>query len=69
VRFVFDACCSKRWLVFRSVAENCSGCIKRTLAFILVFRLLLPPALQADATFWTQQKMQLCMATLKFAAC
>jgi hypothetical protein len=50
VRCVFDARCSKRWLVFRCVAVNCSGCIKRAAAFILVYRLLLPPALQADPT-------------------
>jgi hypothetical protein len=51
VRCVFDACCSKRWLVLRSVAPHRSGCIKRAAAFILVCRLLLPPALQVDATF------------------
>ena len=49
VRCVFDACCSKRWLVLRSVAAHRSGCIKRAAVFILVCRLLLPPALQADA--------------------
>jgi hypothetical protein len=48
---VFDACCSKRWLVLRCVAAHGSGCIKRAAAFILVCRLLLPPALQADPTF------------------
>ena len=47
---VFDACCSKRWLVFRSVAPHRSGCIKRAATFIIVCRLLLPPALQADPT-------------------
>jgi hypothetical protein len=47
---VYDACCRKRWLVFRSVAPRRSGCIKRATAFILVCSLLLPPALQADAT-------------------
>ena len=50
VRCVFDACCRKRWLVLRCVAAHRSGCIKRAAAFILVCRLLLPPALQADAT-------------------
>ena len=58
VRCVFDACCSKRWLVLRCVAAHCSGCIKRTMAFILVCRLLLPPALQADAIFWTRQQTE-----------
>jgi hypothetical protein len=48
VRCVFDACCRKRWLVFRSVARISSGCIKRAAAFILMCRLLLPPALQAE---------------------
>jgi len=51
VRCVFDACCRKRWLVLRCVAAHRSGCIKRAAAFILMCRLLLPPALQADATF------------------
>ncbi len=55
---VFDACCRKRWLVFRSVALHRSGCIKRATAFILVCRLLLPPALLADATFWSRQKTE-----------
>jgi hypothetical protein len=50
VRCVFDTCCRKRWLVLRCVAAHRSGCIKRAAAFILVCRLLLPPALQADAT-------------------
>jgi hypothetical protein len=50
LRCVFDACCSKRWLVLRSVAPHRSGCIKRATAFILVRRLLPPPALQADPT-------------------
>jgi hypothetical protein len=54
VRCVFDACCRKRLLVMRCVAANCSGCIKRAAAFILVCRLLLPPALQADAALWTR---------------
>jgi hypothetical protein len=47
VRCVFDACCRKRWLILRCVAAHRSGCIKRAAAFILVCRLLLPPALQA----------------------
>jgi hypothetical protein len=50
LRCVVDACCSKRWLIFRSVAAPRSGCIKRAAAFILASRLLLPPALQADAS-------------------
>ncbi len=54
VRCVFDACCRKRWLVLRCVAAHRSGCMKRAAAFILVCRLLLPPALQADPTFWTR---------------
>ena len=54
VRCVFDACCSKRWLLLRCVAAHRSGCIKRAAAFIVVCRLLLPPALQADATFLTR---------------
>jgi hypothetical protein len=45
---VFDACCSKRWLVLRCVAAHRSVCIKPATAFILVCRLLLPPALQAE---------------------
>jgi hypothetical protein len=48
VRCVFDACCRKRWLILRFVAAHRSGCIKRAAAFILVGRLLLPPALQAN---------------------
>jgi hypothetical protein len=55
VRCVFDACCRKRLLVLRCVAAHRCGCIKRAVAFILVCRLLLPPALQADATLWTRQ--------------
>ena len=55
VRCVFDACCRKRWLILRCVAAHRSGCIKRAAAFIVVCRLQLPPALQADATFWTLQ--------------
>ena len=51
VRCVFDACCRKRWLVFRSVAAHRCGCMTRAAAFILVCRLLLPPALQADSIF------------------
>ena len=58
VRCVFDACCRKRWLVLRCVAAHRSGCIKRAAAFILVCRLLLPPALQADAAFWSRQKTE-----------
>ncbi len=42
-------CCSKRWLVLRCVAAHGSGCIKRAAAFIIVCRLLLPPALQTAA--------------------
>jgi hypothetical protein len=53
VRCVFDACCRKRWMVLRCVAAHRSGCMKRAAAFIHVCRLL-PPALQADATFWTR---------------
>ena len=53
---VFDACCRKRWLVLRCVApHHSSGCITRAATFILVCRLLLPPALQAEATFLTRQ--------------
>jgi hypothetical protein len=55
---VFDACCSKRWLVFRSDAEHRSGCIKVAAAFILMYRLLLPPALQADPTLCTRQQTE-----------
>ena len=51
VRCVFDACCRRRSLVLRCVAAYRSGCIKRAAAFILVCRLLLPPALQADLAF------------------
>ena len=58
VRCMFDACCRKRWLVLRCVAAHRSGCIKRAAAFILVCRLLLPPALQADATLWSRQKKE-----------
>ena len=58
VRCVFDACCRKRLLVLRCVAAHRSGCIKRAAAFILVCRLLLPPALQADATFWSRRKTE-----------
>jgi hypothetical protein len=52
-RCVFDACCSKRWLLFRYVSAHRSGCMKRVVAFILVCRLLLPPALQADGSLAT----------------
>ena len=58
VRCVFDACCRKRLLVLRCVAAHRSGCIKRAAAFIVVCRLLLPPALQANATFGTRQKTE-----------
>ena len=58
VRCVFDACCRKRLLVLRCVAAHRSGCIKRAAAFILVCRLLLPPALQAATTFLTRQKTE-----------
>ncbi len=58
VRCVFDACCRKRWLVLRCVAAHRSGCIKRAAAFILICRLLLPPALQANTTFWTRQETE-----------
>jgi hypothetical protein len=54
VRCVFDACCRKRWIGLRFV---CSGCL-RAAAFILVCRLLLPPALQADAAFWSLQQTE-----------
>jgi hypothetical protein len=57
-RRVFDACCRKLWLGLRCVAAHRSGCIKRAAAFILVCRLLLPPALQADATFLTRQNTE-----------
>ncbi len=58
VRCVFDACCRKRLLVLRCVAEHRSGCMKRAAAFIVACRLLLPPALQADATFSSRQKAE-----------
>ena len=58
VRCVFDACCRKRWLVLRCVAAHRSGCIKRAAAFILVCRLLLPPALQADGASWLRQQAE-----------
>jgi ubiquitin len=51
VRCVFDAYCRKRWLVLRCVAAHRSSCMKRSVAFILVCRLLLPPTLQANPTF------------------
>ena len=57
-RCVFDACCRKRWLVLRCVAAHRSGCIKRAAALILVCRLLLPPALQADPTLCTRQQTE-----------
>ena len=49
----------------RCVAAHRSGCIKRAVAFILVFRLLPPPTLQADPTFWSLHKTE--MALLSFA--
>ncbi len=58
VRLVFDACCRKRWLILRCASLHSSGCIKRATAFILVCRLLLPPALQADPKFVTLQKVE-----------
>ena len=57
VRCLLDACCRKLWLILRCVAAHRSGCIKRAAAFI-VCRLLLPPALQADATFWSRQRTE-----------
>jgi hypothetical protein len=54
VHCVFDACCRKRLLALRCVAAHRSGCMKRAAAFILACRLLLPPALQADAIFWSR---------------
>jgi hypothetical protein len=57
-RCVFNACCRKRWLVLRCVAAHRSGCIKRAASFILVYRLLLPPALQADPKFWSRRKTE-----------
>jgi hypothetical protein len=56
LRCVFDACCRKRLLVLRCVAAHRIGCMKRAAAFILVCRLLPPPALQADAAFWSRQQ-------------
>jgi hypothetical protein len=56
-----DACCSKRWLIFRSVAAHRRVCIMRAVAFIPVCRLLPPPVLPADgshATFWTRQETE-----------
>jgi hypothetical protein len=58
VRCVFDACSRKLWLVLRCVAAHRSGCMKRAAAFILVCRLLLPPTLQADATFRSWQETE-----------
>jgi hypothetical protein len=58
LRCEFDACFSKRYKVFRSVAPHCSGCIKRAAAFILVCRLLLPPVLQSDPTLWGRQQTE-----------
>ena len=63
VRYVFDACCRKRWLVFRYVAAHRSGCIKLAAAFILVCRLLLPPAFQTTTGtgLGTRQKAETAM--------
>jgi hypothetical protein len=47
----FEVCC------FTSQRVT-SGCMKRAAAFILVCRLLLPPALQADPTFSTLQQTE-----------
>ena len=58
VRRVFDACCRKRLLILRCVAVHGSSCIKRAAAFIVVCRLLLPPALQADLALWTRQEAE-----------
>jgi hypothetical protein len=58
VRCVFDARCRKRWLVLRCVAAHRSGCIKRAATFIIVCRLLLPPAFLVDAAFWIRQKKE-----------
>ena len=55
VRCVYDMCCRKRVLVFRSVAVLRSGDIMVAAAFILLHRLLLPRALQADPPFRTRQ--------------
>ena len=55
---VFDACCRRRSLVLRSVAAHRSGCAKRSAAFIIVCRLLLPPALQAGPIFLGRQKTE-----------
>ncbi len=45
----------------RCVAAHRSCCIKRAAAFILVCRLLLPPALQADATFVTRHMTEMAL--------
>ncbi len=58
VRCVFDVCCRKRWLVFRYIAAHRSVYIMRLVAFIFVCRLLLPPALQADPTFFGRHKSE-----------
>jgi hypothetical protein len=62
VRCVCDACCRKRWPVSRCVAAHLTGCIKCAAAFILMCRLLLPPALKislhADAALWSRQKTE-----------
>jgi hypothetical protein len=67
LRCVFDACCRKLWLVLWCVAAHRSGCMKRAAAFIHVSRLLLPPALQADAAFWSRHGTEMafrCFAML-----
>jgi hypothetical protein len=58
VRFVSDACCSKHGLIFRYVALHRSGCMKRAAAFIIVYRLLLPPEWQAVPTFGARQETE-----------
>ena len=58
VRCVFDACCRKRLLGLRCVAAHRCGCMTRAAAFILVCRLLLPPALQADAALWPRRETE-----------
>ena len=66
VHCLFDSCCRKRWLHLRCVAAHRSGCIKRAAAFIVVCRLLLPPAFQMDPAFCSRQKMETvfrCFAT------
>jgi hypothetical protein len=45
-------------LILRCVAAHRSGCIKRAAAFIVVCRLLLPLALQANPTLLSQQELE-----------